>query len=291
VTEKYTGKNIVAAILDTGIMEHPDLRGRVIGFHDFISAKAKPYDDCGHGTHVAGILAGNGMLSGGRYHGIAPNCKLVVGKVLNFNGDGNLGDMLAGMQWIHEVRDLYKIRILNISIGLNDLDDKESGKILIQEVERLWNDGIVVVAAAGNKGPSPMSISPVGWSSKVITVGCHDGGYFGDRPDICENYSGRGPTDYAVKKPDIVAPGTDIVSCNVKCRRQYRGYKNAYTTKSGTSMATPIVAGAAALYLEKNPSATNEEVKRRMIYSATDMNEPWTKQGWGMVNIGRLLNG
>lgn len=290
-TESYTGKGVVAAILDTGISIHPDLQGRIIGFRDFTSNRTGVYDDCGHGTHVAGILAGNGKASGGKYSGVAPECRLVVGKVLNFNGDGKLMDMLAGMDWIYEVHRKYGIRILNISIGLNDFGDEASGRLLIQSVEKLWNAGVVVVVAAGNKGPGPMSISPVGRSAKVITVGCHDGGYFGDREDICENYSGRGPTEYAIKKPDIVAPGTDIISCNAKCKRQYAGYKNAYTAKSGTSMATPIIAGAAALFLEKNPRASNEQVKRRLVYTATDLHEPWTKQGWGMVNVDGLLDG
>lgn len=288
-TEKYTGKGITAAILDTGICGHPDLQGRIAGFRDFTAGRMGIYDDCGHGTHVAGILAGNGWASGGKYSGIAPECKLVVGKVLNFNGDGNLYDMLAGMDWIYEVRRKYEIRILNISIGLNDLGDEESGRLLIEAVEKLWDAGIIVVAAAGNKGPGPMSISPVGRSAKVITVGCHDGGYFGDRADICENYSGRGPTEYAIKKPDIVAPGTDIVSCNAKYKKQHHIYKNAYTAKSGTSMATPIIAGAAALFLEKNPEASNEQTKRKLVYTATDLHEPWTKQGWGMVQINALL--
>ena len=160
---------------------------------------------------------------------------------------------------------------------------------LLEKVDEAWDSGLVVVCAAGNLGPAPMSISPLGTSKKVITVGCHEGGYFPGKRSLCEDYSGRGPTPYAVKKPDVVAPGTDIISCSSTCRSTFRGYKNAYIKKSGTSMATPIVSGAAALLLQRYPQLTNEQVKRKINYSATDMNEPWTKQGWGMVNIPRLI--
>ena len=136
-----------------------------------------------------------------------------------------------------------------------------------------------------------MSISPIGASKKIITVGCHDGGYFGERESLCEKYSGRGPSEYAIKKPDIVAPGTDIISCCHRCRKFYYGYKDAYIKKSGTSMATPMVAGAAALLLQIYPMLTNEMVKSRLIYTATDLKEPWSKQGWGMIHVNKLLKG
>lgn len=287
----FTGRNVVAAVLDTGAaVTHPDLAERIIGFKDFVNGRKDCYDDCGHGTHVCGILAGNGTASQGKYRGIAPEALLVVGKVLNYNGDGNMMDMLAGMEWVLRISRNYGIRALNISVGLNDLKDEESKGLLVDAASRLWDAGIAVVAAAGNKGPGPMTISPIGCSAKVITVGCNDGGYFGDRENICENYSGRGPTEYVLKKPDIVAPGTDITSCNLKCRKNYRGYKYAYTEKSGTSMATPIITGAACLYFEKFPCADNEGMKRKMIYTATDLREPWTKQGWGMINIPKFLS-
>lgn len=288
IEQGITGQNVTIAVLDTGIATHPDFNNRILAFRDFVNKKKNRYDDSNHGTHVSGILAGNGMLSGGRYCGIAPLANLVVGKILDEKGNGTIEYMQEGIQWIIENREKYQIRILNISIG-TDLADEMAIKTIMNCIESAWKAGIIVVTAAGNKGPKPMSISPIGASDMVITVGCHDGGYFGEKNNLCENYSGRGPTQYALKKPDIVAPGTEIISCNANIRKIHGQYSNAYVAKSGTSMATPIVAGACALYLQKYPNAQNEEVKRRMLYSATDMKENWTKQGWGMLDIEKLL--
>ncbi|WMC92451.1 S8 family peptidase [Kineothrix sp. MB12-C1] len=281
--------NIRVAVLDTGIGNHPDFEGRVDAFYDFLHGGRNAYDDSGHGTHVIGCIGGSGKASGGMYKGIAPHCRLVVGKVLDENGDGNIDHMKQGIEWVLDIKDRYKIRVLNISIGIGYIDNKNRMEELVRAVDEAWDSGIVVVCAAGNMGPKPMTISPLGASKKVITVGCHEGGYFGKRSSLCEEYSGRGPSPYAVKKPDVVAPGTDIISCNVACRQSFRGYRNAYTKKSGTSMATPIVSGAVALLLQKYPYLTNEQVKRKLSYSATDLQEPWTKQGWGMINVRRML--
>ena len=156
-------------------------------------------------------------------------------------------------------------------------------------LDAAWEKGIVVVCAAGNNGPGEGTISPLGCSRRVITVGCHEGGYFGARKDLCENFSGRGSRSVLYRKPDVVAPGTDIVSCNVNWKGSaFSGYRNAYKKKSGTSMATPVVAGAAALFLQKYPRATNEELKRKMIYRAHDMGDSWNKQGWGMLDVERF---
>lgn len=284
-------ETITVAVLDTGIAPHPDFGRRIIGFRDFINKKIHYYDDSGHGTHVCGILAGDGSLSKGKYMGIAPDVRLVVGKILDKNGEGSVENMLEGIEWILSVQAYYHIRILNISVGVGQLQEEADKQRLVEAVEKAWNKGMVVVAAAGNAGPEPMSISPIGASKKIITVGCHDGGYFGERESLCEKYSGRGPSEYAIKKPDIVAPGTDIISCCHRCRKFYYGYKDAYIKKSGTSMATPMVAGAAALLLQIYPMLTNEMVKSRLIYTATDLKEPWSKQGWGMIHVNKLLKG
>ncbi len=279
------GEGIMIAVLDSGVGRHPDLAGKIRGFRDFVGERDLPYDDNGHGTHVCGILCGSGALSGGKYRGMAPGAGLVVGKVLDKNGDGSTEAMLTGLDWILEVRERYRIRVLNISVGIGELQEKTKEQALREKVEQVWDSGILVVCAAGNKGPGDGSISAVGGSGKVVTVGCYDVDYRRDDPGRCAAYSGRGERNSSLRKPDIVAPGTDIISCNVNYHK-----RNPYIPKCGTSMATPIVSGAAALAFWRNPWMSNEECRQRLLYTATDLHLPWNQQGWGMVNIRRLLS-
>ena len=285
----YTGSGVTVAILDTGIAMHPDFADRVIGFRDFVGTSRMPYDDCGHGTHVAGCLCGNGACSGGLYAGVAPGCRILSGKVLDDKGDGTISNMAAGIEWVLDSRELYQIKILNISVSMGETDHVRMMQYLVSCLEMVWDAGIFVVVAAGNKGPAAGSISPLGASRKVVTVGCHDGNSFHGRQNSCESYSGRGPTCAELKKPDIVAPGTDIMSCSAGFRQTVRGCRDAYIVKNGTSMSTPLVAGAAALCLQKYPEYSNEQLKRRILWSASDLGESWSKQGWGMLNVARSL--
>ena len=291
IQEDILADDVCVAILDTGIGSHPDFGDRIAAFADFVDGRQGSYDDSGHGTHVAGCVGGSGYISRGLYRGIAPMCRFCVGKVLDHNGEGSIDSMRQGLIWVMQNRLRYRIRVLNISLGIGTDGDKERMHELIELLDEMWEQGIVVVCAAGNNGPKEGTISPLGSSRKVITVGCHEGGYFGARRDLCENYSGRGSDDMLYRKPDVVAPGTDIISCCVQCRGNARsGYRSAYTRKSGTSMATPIVSGAAALYLQKFPYMNNEQVKRKMIYSAQDMGDIWSKQGWGMLNLEQMCS-
>ncbi len=289
VRRKYSGKNISAAILDTGIFLHPDFGRRIIAFKDFVNGRESPYDDCGHGTHVAGCLAGDGYLSEGRFCGIAPDCNLVIGKILDKNGEGSIEDMLSAIHWILENRDVYHIRILNISVGFENKVSEEKLFELMNELELLWSQNILVVVAAGNKGPKAKSISPLGMRKNILTVGCHDLDYYKEGVTLCETYSGRGPSIFSLKKPDLVAPGTNIYSTSFQCQRSGTHFYDIYEAKSGTSFAVPLVSGAAALLLEKNPAFTPDKIKYRLCYTATDLKEPWNKQGWGMLNIERAL--
>lgn len=300
----YLGKGVGVAIVDTGIALHRDFvegTNRVIAFADFMNNRTDPYDDNGHGTHVAGIIGGSGYSSKGKYMGIAPECNLIGVKVLDQRGDGNISDVLAGLQWIIDHRKMYNIRIVNISVGTSSKDSLDENSLLVQGVNAVWDHGIVVVVAAGNNGPGPMSISTPGISRKVITVGSSDDNVvaevFGN--NRTKDYSGRGPTPYCIKKPDIVAPGSNIISCNIgrtQARQKVMGmnfssydYPMMYTSKSGTSMATPVVSGAIALLLGAHPELTNREVKLKLRNSAVDMGQPWEKQGWGLLNVRKLL--
>lgn len=288
-TETFPDRSVTVAVLDTGIARHPDLLQKTIGFHDFTGPRGLMYDDNGHGTHVCGIICGSGVLSDGLYRGICPEARLVVGKVLDHLGDGSAESMIEALQWILSVREKYQIRVLNISVGIGSLEQAEKQRILQEQVEKVWDSGIAVVCAAGNKGPTEGSISAVGGTGKVITVGCHDGEFCKENARRCETYSGRGAMHSLLRKPDIVAPGTDIVSCNMHYQKVHGKVKNAYVKKSGTSMATPIVSGALALTLLKYPDMNNEELKQKLTMTATDLGEPWNKQGWGMINVKRLL--
>lgn len=297
---KILGEGIGVAVVDTGVSGHPDLisRGnRISGFKDIIHGKTTPYDDNGHGTHVSGIIGGDGYASRGYYIGIAPRCNIIGLKVLNFKGNGNVSDVLMGLQWIIENKEKYNIRIVNISVGGTSEKNLDENSKLVKGVDQVWDNGIVVVVAAGNNGPKPKSISMPGISRKVITVGASDDNIAVELSgNTTSNYSGRGPTNACIKKPDIVAPGSNIISCNAIKNYQNKEaalihrYTNMYTSKSGTSMATPIVSGAIALLLSIHPEMTNRDVKMKLKSSGLDLGYSWDKQGWGLLNIPKLLS-
>ena len=271
----YTGKGIGVCILDTGIYEHIDFTGRIWAFYDFLGFKRRPYDDNGHGTHVAGLVAGDGTASMGKYRGAAPGCGIISLKVLDRYGTGSQDDVLRALRWIRENRQQYRIRVVNISVGTT-CNSKRNHARLLESVEQLWDEGVVVVTAAGNQGPRPGSITAPGSSKKVITVGSSD--LLEGRSAI----SGRGPTAECVCKPDIVAPGNKIMSC-------VPGKPYSYGVKSGTSMSTPLVTGAIACALEKNPALTNTDIKTMLMNSAEDMGLPQNLQGWGKFNRRKFL--
>ena len=270
------GKGSCIAILDSGISMHPDFDTRIIGWVDILSQKQTPYDDYGHGTHVAGIAAGSGMVSHGFFCGIAPMANLVIVKVLNSQGEGTVSDICNGINWVLKNRYKYGINIVNISAGTAKENEFDEFSPLVRKVEELWNAGLGVVVSAGNRGPAAQTISAPGNSRKVITVG-----YYGK-----EGNSGTGPTIHCIKKPDVITPGSHIVSCHHTNINQI-----PYTKKSGTSMATPVVSGGISLLLSM-PHYQNlepKEVKIRLKNSCTDLGLPHNKQGWGLFNIKQLL--
>ena len=286
---KEKGKGITIAVLDTGVALHPDLSDRILLYQDFISGKNYIYDDNGHGTHVCGIACGSGRLSNGKYMGIAPKAGLIVGKVLNSKGEGNIETMLAGLEWVQKTHKKWNVKVLNISVGLGEKIDNQKEMLFKNRLEELGREGMLGVCAAGNNGPYNGSISHLGDSSSLITVGCHDGEYMKNKKNRCETYSARGKIEGIYRKPDIVAPGTDIVSCNAFFKRKGRQILNAYSAKSGTSMATPMVSASLALLMADYPALSKEQVKYRLLNSAVSLQEPPNKQGYGMLNVKRLL--
>ena len=286
------GEPVVVAVLDSGISQHPDLKDALFAFYDFSGSAGKggkrvfyqtPYDEYGHGTHVCGIIAGSGIASGGKYQGICPGVRLVVGKVLDEHGDGCVEDMISGLEWILSTQSKFGTRLLNLSIGVADLRQKEKEERLRQMLQRISEAGILVLCAAGNKGPAPGSLSFLGEGSKVLSIGCHDGAYFSNDPGRCENHSGRGTLRGLLRKPDLVAPGTRIRSCSSKYRPGMLP-SLAYEMRSGTSMATPIVTGCAARVLCMAPKMSAKELRHLMTMTATDLHLPWNQQGFGMIN-------
>ena len=293
----YLGKGITVAFLDTGIAPLKDFTiptNRILYFKDFVNNETTPYDDNGHGTHVAGICAGNGMLSDGKYRGIAPLVNIVSLKTLNNKGSGNSSDVLAGIQWVIDNAKKYNIRIANLSIGT---EPQLTDDPLVKAVEFAWESGIIITTAAGNNGPKFETITSPGISKKVITVGTADDTSFVNISGTnVINFSGRGPTKECIVKPDILAPGTDIISCMTPTPYKQKdenieAIDKNYMKLSGTSMSTPMVTGAIALLLEKYPKLSPDDVKYALKKCSVDLNYPQNRQGWGLLNVENLING
>jgi len=310
-TADFAGKGITVAVVDTGIYPHLDLTqpiNRIIAFKDFINKRTSPYDDYGHGTHVAGIIAGNGTKSNGQYKGVAPEANLVGVKVLDSTGGGRVSDVIAGIQWVVQNKAAYNIQVINLSLGAPAAESYTTDP-LSQAVEAAWNAGLVVTVAAGNSGPAPGTINTPGINPHIITVGAVDErGTVDTTDDVIAGFSSRGPTIDGLSKPDLVAPGVSITSLAAdtsylpkknsgpkakpdkpsKAKSQAQPIQttisNYYDSMSGTSTATPMVAGTAALLLEQNPDWTPDEVKGQMMSNAVELGFAPDEQGAGEVN-------
>ncbi len=292
----YKGEGVGIAILDTGVYPHPDLimpRSRIVAFKDFVNKKQSAYDDNGHGTFVAGAAAGNGYSSVGRYTGVAPMADIISVKVMNSKGEGNSSDILAGMQWVVDNKERFNIKIMSLSLGSKAVGRAYSDPLAVA-AGSVWNRGITVIAAAGNSGPESGTITTPGVNNKVITVGAVDDKRTVDiKDDTIAKFSSRGPVGRLGIKPDVVAPGVDIISLNtdksyisgmrpLTLREQYR-------KMSGTSVATPIVSGAVALLLGKSPNLSPEQIKKRMLDSGRSLSADIYAQGRGIIDVKKLL--
>jgi serine protease AprX len=308
----YTGAGIGVAVIDSGITPwHDDLTianrtgQRVTKFVDFVNNRTAKYDDWGHGTHVAGIIAGNGYDSNGDRLSIAPKANIVALKALDFEGKGKISDIIAALDWVITNKTQYNIRVVNMSLGAGVFESYYTDPLTLA-AKRAVDAGIVVVAAAGNMGkaadgkPQYGAITAPGNAPWVLTVGASSSmGTTDRRDDTIALYSSRGPTmiDFAAK-PDLVAPGSGTVSLSEKnslfytTKAQYLlpGKKSGltylpYLTLSGTSMAAPVVAGSVALMLEANPALTPNLVKAILQFTAQVYNgHNYLTQGAGFLN-------
>ena len=284
-----SGKNVTVAVMDTGIAAHTDFGERITCFKDFCNRRSGLYDDNGHGTHVSGIIAGNGMNSRDKrgvciYSGIAPRADLIMLKVLDEHGNGNTAKVLQGIDWVLGNRKAYDIRLLNISVGMLPSAGEKEQQELLAAVDEAWDQGIFVVAAAGNNGPGENSVTIPGISRKILTVGsCDDLQTDGSARGLKAGYSGNGPTECCIVKPEILAPGTRITSCSPD--------GVGYQVKSGTSMAAPVVTGALALAYQKFPYLTPAEMKLRLYERAYPRGETLGKKSWGIIHVDNLIRG
>lgn len=282
----FEGEGITIAIIDTGVSPHNDLikpKNRIVGFKDFINHKELPYDDSGHGTHVAGIIAGNGYSSRQRYVGVAPKSNILAIKALDENGGGATSKVIEAISYVIETKDQYNTKVINLSIGTPANSSCENDP-LCKAVNQAIRAGLVVVAAAGNSGPSHGTILSPGTNRNVITVGAVDDKRTVDTSDdTIASFSSRGPTIDGVIKPDLVAPGVSINSLsNTKL--------DSYVPLSGTSMATPLVSGTIALLFNKYGNLTPAEVKSRLLNACIDLKDLEEHQGAGMLNLKKLFS-
>ena len=290
----YDGAGVGVAIIDSGSSAYLDDLSdgsnggpRVDQFVDFVNGRKKAYDDYGHGTHVAGIIAGNGFDSGGLRTGIAPAARLIVLKVLDDSGQGRISDVIAAIDYAIAQKDALNIRVINLSVATGVYQPYDVDPLTLA-AQRAVNAGIVVVAAAGNYGRAPQGgtryggITAPGNAPWVLTVGASSHMGTVDRADdTIAVFSSRGPTaiNYGAK-PDVVAPGVGIESLSnpesafyvTKSAYLLSGtvptWYQPYLSLSGTSMAAPVVTGTVALMLQANPDLTPNAVKAIIEYSA-----------------------
>lgn len=312
----FDGGGVGVAVIDSGITRwHDDLARvqqgravvgqRVVGFADFTRTTQGVADGYGHGTHVAGIVAGSGYDADGAYAGVAPGAHLLVLKVLDAEGRGYVSDVIRAIEFAVTNRDRYNLRVLNLSIGAPVFESYETDPLTLAALQAV-RSGLVVVAAAGNLGKNGDGeqqyggITAPGNAPWVLTVGAYSHmGTPDPSDDRVAGYSSRGPTavDFSAK-PDIVAPGTRIVSLNDQGSTLSahvphelvpgsRGSAYPYITLSGTSMAAPVVSGVVARMLQANPGLTPNAVKAILQYTATfDPSVDVLAQGAGFLNAG-----
>lgn len=270
-----TGQGVTVAVLDTGIENLPDFAGRLIGGVDLTGENNAFQDDYGHGTFVAGLIAGDGASSDGQYSGEAPGADLVAIKVAGASGTTDLATVIEGVVWAITHKAQYDIGVLNMSLGFQPIGSTVLNP-LDQAVEAAWNSGIAVVASAGNAGPFNGTILSPGDDPLAITVGALDDMATPSiSDDEMSDFSSVGPTSPdGWVKPDLVTSGRSVVSLADPGSTIWTDYPSARVGSanfvgSGTSFSAAITSGAAALVLADNPGLTPNQIKARLIGTTT----------------------
>lgn len=276
----HTGRGTTVGVLDTGVdTEHPDLLDAVTDAEDFTGSESGPVDQNGHGTHVASIITGNGAAADGRYVGVAPDAELLNGRVLDENGRGQESWVIAGMQWAAEAG----ADIVNLSLGVGMFSDGTDPTS--QAVDQLTasTDTLFVAAAGNSQQPSDYTVAAPATADSALAVGAVD------RSDELAAFSGRGPRMDDAIKPDITAPGVGIVAARA-AEAKFGEPGQPYAALSGTSMATPHVAGAAAILAGQHPEWSAEDLKAALMGSAVPHDGLTVyQQGGGRLDVERAV--
>src|SRR4051794_2862880 len=272
VPNKYQGDGVTVASIDTGVTPTLNLGPRLLARVD-LTAERDGLDRFGHGTHMAGVIAGDGTTTFGAYEGSAPEARLVSVKVAGWDGATDVSTVIAGLQWVVSNRARFGIRVVNLSWG-TDATQGYGVDPLDRAVERAWAAGLVVVVSAGNQGPAAGTITKPADDPFVITVGATDtNGTATDLDDTVAPFSSAGPTAGGLSKPDVLAPGVSIVSdrapaSTVDTFRPTARFGASMFKGSGTSQAAAVVAGVAARMLDVDPTLTNDEIKGVLMATA-----------------------
>ncbi|WP_327638976.1 S8 family serine peptidase [Kribbella sp. NBC_00482] len=275
----YEGSGVQVAVLDTGVdATHPDLDGKVKESQDFSGSPTGAEDHFGHGTHVAATIAGTGAGAGGTRKGVAPKADLLVGKVLGDDGYGYDSWIIAGMEWAAS----EGAKVVNMSLGGEATDGTDPLSQAVNDITA--QTGTLFVVAAGNEGQDETVGTP-GAAASALTVGAVD------RQDKLADFSSRGPRlGDAGLKPEITAPGVDIIAARATGTAMGQPVDNLYTAASGTSMATPHVAGAAVLLAQQHPDWKADQLKNALVSTAkTQPQQSVYQQGAGRVDLTRAV--
>ena len=278
-----TGKGVTVAVIDSGIAPHEDIKDQIVAFRDFTgrrTVKRNPMDPAGHGTHVAGIIAGKNE----QVPGVAPEASLVGCRV------NSSDDAIKAIDWVIENRERYSIDVLNLSLGVDAPANPEDDKFR-KAAERAVDAGLIVITAAGNEchtGSCKASISSPGISPKVITVGALDDMGTPKRSDD-QVYSSSSRGTEAGGKPDLVAEGVNVLAPLAPKSSYAKSMKATakYVALAGSSQAAPMVAGTVALMLQVNPNLNHETIKDILKSTADELKDiPHSAQGQGRLDVG-----